>query len=524
MNRSVLLVICDFLILTLLSFVRFDSPAPTAPESPNLSQGASAPAMSNMVTTLEQALEAERERREVLTNALAAQNAALSQRMRLLEEKEENLTNLQRQLTQAERDARRLAEERTRLEKSHADAMASVQSLSKAFELAQHSTDSLQEQLTDTTREATEAKTRLQTMEDELKNRREEAREMQLRLDKLAEAKDSLADQKNQLAVELRQTEVEARMARGQVSNLNAQLSSATQEKAQLIVTASQLATNVGTLSEQSTAIRQQVARQAQEASAIRQQVARQTEQSTAIRQQIERQTRLPANTIYGDFLSNRVDVILTATTRGAFGQEVVRKRHPATVFVRDGARVFAVLHVDSTPLKIWPPEAPWTGFTAELRHDSRASSVGQFALLRRDPRVVLFPVDPSVPATLGVRVFEAAHDPSEFAEAVVIGGEEAYYGESSYRLGPQNPGYVEMERSTFRRLFGEFAPRRGDLAFSRTGRFLGILVSGDRCLLLNELETLPPFHCGEGLDAAANSEILKRAQVTLERMPYALK
>jgi hypothetical protein len=527
MNRSVLLVICDFLIVTLISFVRFESTGPLSAGEPGPLEPReiSAPAMSNMVATLEAALEAERARRELLTNALAAKTAELDERMRLLAEREARLSDVQERLGQSEMEARRLAEEREKLEQARREAMASVQALHKAFEVTQKSTDSLQDKLTDTTREAAEAKARLQALEEELRRRQAEAEKMQEQLAKLDSAREALSEEKQQLLVELRTTEVEALHARSQVTNLNQQLTVATREKASLIDTASKLATNVGVLSQQSTAIREQIARQAEEAGAIKEQVARQTEQATAMREQIERQTRLPANTIYGMFLSNKVDMAMTATTGGAFGQEVVRRRQAATVLVRMGdGSVRAVSHVDSMPLKIWPPDAPWTGFGLELSRSGMNASPQQFALATVDPRVALIPVSQAEVDALGVRVFEPATDAAEYAEAVIIGAEESYYGESTYRLSPNNPGHVEMQRSSFRRLFGEFAPRRGDLAFTKSGHFLGVLVNSDHCLLVRDLDTLPAFRTGQGLDAASNSSILRAAQATLERLPYRLR
>src|SRR5690606_20676081 len=142
MSRSVLLVVCDFLILTLLSFVRFDSPPASTTEEPEIVRDVSAPAMSNMVATLEAALEAERQRREVLTNALAAQSAELEQRLRMLSEREQHLSNIQQRLEQSESEARALAEERARLERSQQEALASVQALHRAFEVTQRGTES----------------------------------------------------------------------------------------------------------------------------------------------------------------------------------------------------------------------------------------------------------------------------------------------------------------------------------------------------------------------------------------------
>lgn len=512
MNRSVLLVICDFLILTLLSFVEFDAPTPAVgAAAPGETRPAvSAPAMSNMLTTLEMALESERERRGVLSQALTATQAELEQRRSLIEERERHLSEVQGRLEMSEAEARRLAEERGRLEQRQSEALASVQALHQAFEVTQRNTDTLRERLTDSTREAAEATTRLRTLEEDLARQREEAEAMRRRIAVLDETREALNEEKRALAMELRQTEVEARAARMLATNLNEQLATVGREKAELLETTSRLATNITVISEQS--------------SAIRTEIERHTEQAGALREQIERQVRLPANAIYGEFLSNRVELAVAGTTRGGFGQEVVRRRETGMVFVRDGERVYGLVHVDAIPLRLWPPEAVWTGFSAEVTRGGAVAGLPGFSLLARDPRMVVIPVDPAVPGALGVRVYEAVGDPSEFGEAVVIGGGGTNYGECQFRLVPHAPGYVQMERSTFRRWMGDFAPRKGDLAFTRTGLFLGILVNGDHCLLPGAWETLPEFRCGERLDPAANTAVLRAAQAVVERLPGALK
>lgn len=519
MNRSILLVICDFFILTLLSFVTFDTTSPgrtpaadTEPTPP--SSQVSAPAMSNMLATLESALLLEKQQRDTLTNELALSNAELERRIRLLAEREQRLTNAQERLQQSEAEARRLAEERARLDLARAEALARAQTLQQAFESTRQNTDTLQDRLVDSTREAEAAKARLKVIEEELTQRREEAREMQQRLTKLDQATETLRNDKEKLLVDLRQTESDARVARFEVTNLSKQLVVVSEEKAQLAQTTAVLATNLGTLN---TTLTNNVSALATNVSAL-------AEQSTAIQERIDRQTRLPANTIYGDFLSNRVETAMSATTRGGLGQEVVRDRNGATVLVRRGANVFAALHVESTALRFWPPDAPWSGFSLHLDRKTTRIEAREFALVRRDPRIVLVPVTEAEASGLGVRIYEAASDPSQFAEAVIVGAEERYYGETAYRLNAERPGYVEMERSTFRRILGEFAPRKGDLAFTKTGLLLGILVNGDQCLLLESLETLPPFRCGPGSNAAQNTQILRTAFGILEKQPAALR
>jgi hypothetical protein len=181
-------------------------------------------------------------------------------------------------------------------------------------------------------------------------------------------------------------------------------------------------------------------------------------------------------------------------------------------------------MHVEVSALRIWPPDAPWTALAVGIGPADRRWPATEFALGRRDPRVVAIPVDDAVAARLGLAVYEVASDPAQFAEAVVIGAEDAYYGECAFHLSGENPGYLQMERSTVRRILGEFVPRRGDLALSKTGAFLGILVNGDHCLPFDRLEFLPPFQTGDRQDVALNTALLRTAQSTLEKLPASLK
>ncbi|MGE3310291.1 MAG: hypothetical protein AB7O66_10010 [Limisphaerales bacterium] len=499
MNRSVLLVICDFLILTLLSFVQFDATTTESGAEPvkaPAAAGVSAPAMSNMLATLQSALELERMQRDALTNALAASSAELAERLRLLAERESALTNVQSRLEKSEQDAQRLAEERARLDRARAEAAAAVRELQVAFETTRRSADSLQDRLSDTTREAAAAKARLQTMEEEMVHKRAEAQAMQQQIRELDAARDTLNEEKFQLTTELRLTEAEATVARRDVTNLTQQLVTTGVEKRELIQTAARLATNVTTLSQE----------------------------STAIREQMEKQIRYPANQIYADYLTNRVRTEMSGTTRGALGQEVVRRREAVSVLVRIDGQVYAVLHLEQTPLRLWPTDAPWTAFSGELLRGDQRVPVREFALLNADPRVALIPMDAAAVASLGARVYDVAKDPAQFPDAVVIGGDESYYGESAFRLNPESTGYVQMERSTFRRWLGEFSPRRGDLAFTKTGELLGILVNGDQCLVLDSAVLLPAFRTGPRLDPAPNTAVVRSAQSILDRMPPGLR
>lgn len=358
MNRSILLVICDFFILTLLSFVQIDPTRPMEglPESGEVSE-VSAPAMSNMVASLTAALELERRERESLTNALAMTSAELRERRRLLEERERSLASTQERLATTETEARRLSEERARLERGQAEATASIRTLRQAFESTQQGAAALQERLADSTRVEAETKARAEQMAQELARREREARELQEKLAQLDASREAMREEKQKIELSLRERETEVRLTRGEVAQLSQQLTVAQTEKAQLAQTAANLSTNVGVL-------------------AVK---------SAAIQEEMERQRRLSANAIYSDFLSNRVSLASAGVTRGTLGQEVSRERAAAVVLVRLGSNVVAVTHLESTALRLWPADAPWSSFTLRLaRGGSRGGSVLSVPRTRR--------------------------------------------------------------------------------------------------------------------------------------------
>jgi hypothetical protein len=105
---------------------------------------------------------------------------------------------------------------------------------------------------------------------------------------------------------------------------------------------------------------------------------------------------------------------------------------------------------------------------------------------LAADPRVVVIPVDARQVAALGAKVYPLAADPFKFTEALLISGGGNGYGELGIKLDADHRGYVRVDNRLFKRLFGDFAPARGDLVFSRMGELIGVMVNSDYCALLS--------------------------------------
>ena len=84
------------------------------------------------------------------------------------------------------------------------------------------------------------------------------------------------------------------------------------------------------------------------------------------------------------------------------------------------------------------------------------------------------------------MKVYPTALEPFKFPEAVLVNGGGKGYGEVGFKLDASQPSYVRVDNRFFKRLFGDFAPSRGDLVLSKTGELLGIMVNSDYCAVVN--------------------------------------
>ena len=60
-----------------------------------------------------------------------------------------------------------------------------------------------------------------------------------------------------------------------------------------------------------------------------------------------------------------------------------------------------------------------------------------------------------------------------------------------------KNPGYVKLDRSVLKGLFGKFNPSRGDLVFSRTGELMGIMANNTYCMMIHKFDTAATVRLG---------------------------
>jgi len=462
MNKTLLLIICDFLLLNLLALTRWEQAEPTRPAPTPIAAPAGAGARTadqDLVEMMKLSLEDEQARREQLAAQLESAQSTLAAR-------EENLESLQ--------------QERSRLASSLTETQQTAETLSRQVEAA--------------SRDATMSRERLEQLQRELEQREAEA-----------------ARQRDQLAA-LEQQQAEARQ---RIESLNVAVQVAEQEKTLLRETAD-------TFRQQAEAERQDRVRAQATATELAQGVGQLAEKSADLTREIRDNRPINANTLFNEFLANRVQTSFAVMRPGLLG-EINRGSEARTVLVTDGQATYALLHVDDTPFAIRESITDWQRLSVTFAKAMYRTTAPSMHFLQTDPRVIAVPVDAAQVAALGAKVYQTALDPFKFPDALLIANGGTGYGEVPFKLDPADPRYVRMDNRLVRRLFGDFSPSRGDLVLSKTGELLGIMVNSEYCAIVTNFlpaQTLRTGDAGNQRTSVVFTDLAGR----LARLPLRLQ
>jgi hypothetical protein len=472
MNRSILIVICDFLLLSLLFF-----------SSPDLNkageEGAALQVKSEISTNqpdsgkdlaaaMRQALDEERKNREQLVSELTRTREVAG-------EKEKQAQGLQQSLQAREQETQRFQAERAALQQQFAAAQTNLLALNQ--------------QLQATSSEATLSKEKLASMEAEIKKRADEAAALQEKLARAARSNEVAIAEKQQLAGALKVAETEKRFAVEQATRMEGEVKTEREEKAKLAEGVKALASRSGELA-----------------------------------QEVRENRPLAANTIFSEFTANQVQAMFSATRPGLLGLDSNKHKDTQTVLVSDGTNTFALCHVQDTPLSFWNPGTEWESLTGTLSHNTEIVPIRSLSFYWSDPRLILMPVTPEDVRRLGSKPYRISKTPFKFPDAVLVGAREGYYGECRFQIDVSTPEYVKLDRSFLKGLFGKFNPSRGDLVFSKTGELLGVMANGTYCTMLRNFDSSASFQFGQDVRAQHTGEVLARFYSMVAELPMKLQ
>jgi hypothetical protein len=475
MNRSILIVICDFLLVSLLAFSTVDinqlsNPAGQRTLKLDLSStnrvenGGS----KDLEAAMQVALGEERKQRDQLLGELtrARQAAGAS---------EQQVQSVQQQLREHDQQAYLLQQQEAALQQQYAAAQTNLQLLSR--------------QLEGNATEAALSREILEQMKSDLRKQSDRSAALQKELDELSRSNEMVQAEKERLATQLRAAQGDERLAARQIADLSQEVQAERAEKAKLAAGIEALATN-----------------------------------SSRLAQEIHENTRLAPNAIFSDFVSNRVEARFAAAKAGFFGGESVKQRDAHTLLMSDGTHYFALCHVDDTPLALELPGTDWLGITGSLEHGGAQFQIRSLSFAWPDPRLALIPVTAEEAHRLGCRIYRTTAAPYKFQDAVLVGAQADYYGECRFEIDLSEPDYVKLDRNLLKGLFGKFNPSRGDLVFSENGELLGLMANNDYCFLIHGFSASASLQFGQDLRDQHTGHLLARLYEQVTQMPFKLQ
>ncbi|HWX18696.1 MAG TPA: hypothetical protein VN578_02205 [Candidatus Binatia bacterium] len=480
MNRSILIVICDFLLVSLLAFSSVDINKAVDDNAQknvklDLSIATNQPdSGKDLTAVMKLALDEERKSHDQLLGELVRTRQEAVKQQAMLSEREKQVQTVQQELQSREQQAQQLQQQQANLQQQFAAAQTNIQSLNQ--------------QLQGSSTEALMSKEKLAAMEAEMRKQMEQAAALQQQLAQLAKTNQIVLNEKQQLSTQLQVAEAEKRSATQLASRMQEEVKVEREEKAKLAEGVKALASNSG-----------------------------------ALAKEVRENRPMTPNTIFSEFSTNQVDARFDAVRPGLLG-EASRHKETQTVLVSDGTNIFALCHVQDTPLSLGNPGTEWDGLTGTLSHNGASLPIGTIAFSWPDPRVVLIPVSPAQARELGSKVYRISPDPFKFQDAVLVGAREGYYGQCKFEMDLSTPEYLKLDRSFLKGLFGKFNPTRGDLVFSQQGELLGVMANGTYCLMLRSFDSVASFKFGNDVRAQHTGDMLSRLYAIVSGLPSKLQ
>ena len=514
MNKSILIVVCDFLIISILSLVDFDSGK--AEEAIRETEVA-VEAVENfsdaqLVDLLKMSLDKEREKRieldkdiSKLSESVENTKAQSESRRKLLEAREKEISqlaktkeSLEREKESIQRKAKDLEQRVTDIDRKNALLNEEILSAAKRLEKSNMERVELERKLGDMRITDTASQAKLKLLQDELKRNKDHLESLKAESEKLKSENRAMELEKQALATRLEVASTKTQIYAENLKRTQALVDIEKSEKRTIQHHANVLAEGVGELAQSQEAMAKNIA---------------------GLRAKT-------ASEIFSDVKGNLIWVNITSSSRGLFGSSISNDeiRAPLVAF---GGKIFALF--DSYPTVLRPvlnrPAIPPESLSVSIvANGSLKISPGKIFSLREDPRILAVEVPSDFVAKASIKPLKIAANPYRFSESVLVEPSRLYYGQVPFKVDFGYSNYAQMDVGLFQSLFGEFAPSEGDVMMSRGGEFLGFAVNSSYAAVFRGITTLSELKTGTAYNKVNFSVFMANTAERLRSFPIKLK
>ena len=518
MNRSLLLVVCDFLLLSILALARFDVPedAVIAQDDQKvvskevigrISDGEN---YDDVVAELEATNETLLENLSSDKDALVQQKLELeeqiAQRKKELEEKEKEIESRdeviagnEEAIQRAKEEAENLEAQRKEIEKKREELLQSNAASQKELELlaknlaeAKEKSEELAALKAKTEKEAESVKVELAATQEKAKAEEKAA----------AEAKALLLEEKK------RSDAIVASTAKidQKIDSLNKGLVGVGQDLKEVGQGLAGVGDKITSVTNEVSSVKQDVSRVGEEMAGVKQTVVDVSQEVAGVGNQVEsikkdveetaaeqkenfrklseRQAR-SVSEIFTRYEQNKIKLEFSFTHKGGFlGASKDETYTMDTIILVDGSFAYSLVHAKESPFRLVPRPRTIVKVSGKITSPKLKNTleVREVAFMD-DPRILIVPlyVSPeSLKKESSIELFEAPKNPYLFSEAVVVDAKQGRFGQTDFVRDEKDSRYIKVSHSHFAFITGAFDPGKGDLIFSQKGELLGILVNNN--------------------------------------------
>ena len=524
MNRPLLIIICDFLLISLLSLAKFE-PASTNGNQ-TLSNSLSPQRTNDMVAVLKTALASEQQVRETLSSQLDSAQESLENSEQALVAKDSKIALIEKDLEEVEGRAQQLQNERVLLQQQYTDTQKSVSFLQDQFLEASSEAKRLQNDLNRSEQSAVAAKTKLQMIESELNLRRSEVLAMQAKMESLEAERQDAEQQRFQLALELKQSQTTEIIVREQFDAAKDEIREARQDVAYSREQVSIAQSETSLVREEASSALLGKERADERAGQLAEGIAELVQRNEAMAEQLQAPRSMTPSAIYARFLDQRLLTRFQASRSGTFGNTITQEKNSYSIVVSNGSDLVALYHTDQTPIQLWSGSSEWEQMAGRVEREQKAYSCAKICFIDADPRVLSMPVGARQAQVLGLRPFELAEDPLAHDQVILVDPslDGDAYGAFDIRLSANYSNYLEVSLPALERLSQSLVPSPGHLVFNPVGELVGIMVNDSHCLVIDGITESGDIPFGYQTARSMTDDTFSRQAERLAALPRVLR
>ena len=516
MSKSIMIVICDFLLLSLISLANFDSP-PSGAAAEQLELQAAAEqrnfADSQMLELLKMSLDAERDRRESLDSDVSKLAKAAEENKSLAESRKKSLDERERELAEIAKARDELARAKAELERERAAILKKSGELQSRAESSEKRNEKLKNEII--------------AAGEKLEKSARERIDLERRLGDVKQS-DSAARQK------LESVQLELKQSRENLERLAAEGDALKSENRAIEAEKQALATRLEVASAKEQIYRENIKRYETLVNIEKNEKEKIREHAETLAAQQEKMTRSvgelrpkTSSEIFAGIKPRLATATLTYVESGIFGknQTTVSRR---LVPIEMGGKIWLVANSEGTPfapfLKKDRQYSEPESMSVSVRGKSFEFKPDAVVSLAEDPRLIAIAVPREFVEKEKIEPLKIPKNTFAFPDCVVVDAQNSKYGQVPFRADFKNAEYARLDVGLMQSVFGEFSPSAGDIAISRNGDFAGIVLGGDLAVLLRTATPLKSAGVGAAYSKKSARELVENASSRFAKIPYVLR